>query len=231
MTSASSRQGPTFRPLRLLTVSCLLVFVVLVQLGQWQWMRYEEKREAGARGVERITLVSFTPVPDQTQLVYGVIEGQPVWRVFVPVRSGERFTFIDVDAIPGPNPPDWRTIKSPFQGEAAIQGVPVKPPRPSPFAPAPDKEKHVWYAVDLPAMTEAVGGEFGPPHYIAVPHVGADGALKPNPYAEANSGDPLPPERHMGYAITWWGLAAALLVIYVIYHIRAGRLSFSRSRK
>jgi surfeit locus 1 family protein len=229
--STPRARGMSFRPFRLLTVSCLLVFMVLVQLGQWQWTRYQEKRAAGARGVERVTLVSFTPIPDQIQLVYGVINGEAVWRVFVPVRAGERFTFLDVDAIPGTNPPDWRAIKPPFQGDAAIQGVPVHPHKPSPFAPAPNKDKHTWYAVDLPAMTKAVGGQFGPPYYVSVPYIGADGALKPNPYAEANSGDPLPPERHLGYAITWWGLAAALLVIYVIYHVRAGRLSFSRPRK
>ena len=79
-------------------------------------------------------------------------------------------------------------------------------------------------------MTKAVGGEYGPGYYLAIPYVGANGSLTDNPYAKPNAGDPLPPERHLGYALTWWGLALALVVIYVIYHIRAGRLSFSRPR-
>jgi surfeit locus 1 family protein len=220
-----------FKPLRLLSLASLIAVMAMLQLGHWQWSRYEEKKAAATRGIERTTLVSFTPLNDQIQLVYGLIDGQAVWRVFVPVKSGERFTFIDVAAIPGINPPDWKTIKPPFQGDAAIQGVPVRPHGPSPFTPSPDKAKHVWYAVDLGGMVKAVGGEFGPPYYVAVPYVGKDGALTPNPFARPNAGDPLPPERHLGYAVTWWGLAAALVVIYVIYHLRAGRLSFRRRGK
>jgi surfeit locus 1 family protein len=220
-----------FRPLRLLTLACLLTVVGLIQLGQWQWTRYQDKKAAETRGIERTTLVSFTPLNDQIQLVYGVANGQGVWRVFVPVKSGERYTFIDVAAIASVNPPDWKTIKPPFQGEAAIQGVPVRPHAPPPFTPSPDKAKHVWYAVDLPAMVKAVGGEYGPPFYIAVPYVRANGALTDNPFAQPNAGDTLPPERHLGYAVTWWGLAAALVVIYVVYHLRAGRLSFPRRGK
>lgn len=220
-----------FRPLRLLSLACLLVAITLIQLGQWQWERYQDKKGAATRGIERATLVSFTPLNDQIQLVYGMADGQAVWRVFVPVKQDERFTFIDVAAIPGVNPPDWKTIKSPFQGETAIQGVPVTPHGPSMFTPSPNKEKRVWYAVDLGAMVKAAGGEYGPPYYIAVPYVGADGSLTENPFARPNGGDTLPPERHLGYAVTWWGLAAALVVIYVVYHLRAGRLSFPRRGK
>jgi len=46
-----------------------------------------------------------------------------------------------------------------------------------------------------------------------------------NPYGAPTPVDPLPPERHFGYALTWWGLAAALFVIYWVFHASRGRLS------
>jgi surfeit locus 1 family protein len=213
-----------FRPLPGLTLAALLAMALLVSLGNWQWSRYQEKKTAKDAGIQRVTLVSFEPVKGQIQLVYGLSDGQPVWRIFAPVRSEGAYTFIDVGAVPGLKPPDWRTIKEPFDGTAAIRGVPVKTHPPSFVTPKPDKANHVWYAIDLAAMVEAVGGKAGPSYYVAVPYIGPDGATTPNPYAAANAGDPLPAERHLGYAITWWGLAAGLAGVYVVYHLKAGRL-------
>lgn len=217
-----------FRPLPWLTVFTLLGLIALIGLGRWQWQRYEEKRALGAAGIQTVTLVSFSPVKGQIQLVYGLIEGKPVWRVFAPVSSDREITFIDTGALPGIEPPDWRTVAEPFTGEAAIRGVPIHPRPRSIFAASPDPKRHVWYALDLPAMVKAVGGRYGASYYVAAPYVGPTGALAPNPFARPNAGDPLPPERHLGYAITWWGLAAALLAVYVVYHMNAGRLSFGR---
>jgi surfeit locus 1 family protein len=192
-----------FRPLPILTLAALMAIAVLMALGNWQFARYQEKLSAKSGGIQRVTLVSFEPVKGQIQLVYGLSDGKPVWRIFAPVRSDQETTFIDVGAVPGINPPDWKTIKEPFEGQAAIRGAPVK--------------VH-------PPMVKAVGGKAGPPYYVAAPYIGPDGATAPNPYAAPNAGDPLPPERHLGYAITWWGLAAALLGVYVVYHVKTGRL-------
>jgi cytochrome oxidase assembly protein ShyY1 len=45
--------------------------------------------------------------------------------------------------------------------------------------------------------------------------------------------DPLPselniPDNHLQYALTWFGLAIVLLVIYLRYHYLRGRLKFTR---
>jgi surfeit locus 1 family protein len=213
-----------FRPLPILTLAALFSIALLVSLGNWQWQRYQEKLKAKDAGIQRVTLVSFEPVKGQIQLVYGLANGQPVWRIFAPVNSDGAYTFIDVGAVPGLEPPDYKTIKEPFDGAAALRGTPVTPHRPSLFAPKADPARHVWYAIDLPAMVKAVGGKAGPAYYVAAPYIGPDGSTTPNPYAAPNAGDPLPPERHMGYAITWWGLAAALAGVYVVYHLKAGRL-------
>ena len=73
-------------------------------------------------------------------------------------------------------------------------------------------------------MARAAGYARSEPHFIAARYAGQPS--RPNPFAHAS--DPLPPERHVGYAITWWGLAAGLVVIYALLHVRRGRLSFKR---
>ena len=217
-----------FRPYRLLTLATLLALALLAQLGEWQWRRYQEKR-AHAGEIETMTLVRFAPVLGKLQLVYGVRDGQAVWRLFAPVTQDGEIVFLDMAEYPGLAPPDWRTIKEPFTGDAAIRGAPIRPHAPSLFAAKPDLGRHLWYAVDLPAMAKAAGGEPAS-YYLAVDYLGPDGARTPNPWAQPALRDPLPPERHFGYAITWWGLAAALLGVYAAYHVKAGRLSFGRRK-
>jgi surfeit locus 1 family protein len=34
----------------------------------------------------------------------------------------------------------------------------------------------------------------------------------------------MPPSRHVGYALTWFGLALTLIAVYLAFHHRAGRL-------
>ncbi|WP_421792481.1 SURF1 family protein [Hyphobacterium sp.] len=38
----------------------------------------------------------------------------------------------------------------------------------------------------------------------------------------------VPPSQHLGYALTWWGLALALLGVFAVMHVQAGRLGFTR---
>jgi len=38
----------------------------------------------------------------------------------------------------------------------------------------------------------------------------------------------VPPGQHLGYALTWWGLAIGLIAVYLLMHMQAGRLRFTR---
>ena len=64
-------------------------------------------------------------------------------------------------------------------------------------------------------------------YYIASGYVGADGRAVANPFALAPGADVLPPARHLGYAITWYGLAVVLIAIYFAYHASVGRFGFA----
>ncbi len=215
-----------FRPLPVLSAASLAALLLLVALGAWQWQRFLDKSAARAATPEIVTLSRAEPLAGGVQLVYSVGPQGPVWRVFAPVRQGGRVTFLDTAAIPGLQPPDWRTAPTPFTGPFAVRGVKMVPKPNAPFTPKPDPARRLWYGIDLEAMAARVGAGPTTPFYLALPYVGPDGAAVANPFARPL--DTLPPERHLGYAATWWGLALALVAVYAAFHARAGRLTVVR---
>lgn len=215
-----------FRPLPLMTVLAILALALLVTLGRWQWQRFEEKRALAHAPVAEMTIAEYRPIPEGMQLVFGVLDGQPGWRLLAPVRYGETNVFVDCAFILGPNPPDWRTLRFPpaLAEDLPIEGASVRPSGAAPFTPPASPVDHVWYAVDLEGMARAAGMANVADFYIAMDYIGEDGRPIENPFARLADSDPVPSERHLGYALTWWGLALVLIGIYFAYHISAGRL-------
>ena len=85
------------------------------------------------------------------------------------------------------------------------------PPQQKPgwFVPDNAPRQGEWYWIDLPAMLAAQGLAPAAPFYI-------DADATPNPGGWPRGGVTLPalPNHHLQYAITWFSLAAAALVIY-----------------
>ncbi|MBI1252439.1 MAG: hypothetical protein GC189_13330 [Alphaproteobacteria bacterium] len=233
---AHRRRGVTrmlrFKPLPIMTIVVIAAFAVLVTLGDWQRRRYEEKRDAIAAPNPEITIADYTPVEEGVQFVYGILNGSPGWRVFAPVREGDELVFVDAEFVPGVAPPALDEVRFPasLTHGAPIAGRSVRPGPISPFASPPSPADRTWYAVDLSAMAMASGFEQAAAFYVATDYVGEDGRALPNPFGQGGN-DPLPPERHMGYAITWWSLAAILIAVYFAYHITTGRLRFGVARE
>ena len=152
--------------------------------------------------------------------------------MFAPVQYGDSIVFIDSDFIAGITQPDPREIRvSPaLRLGAPITGASVRPDPPAPLTLPPRPLQRLWFAIDLAAMGRNAGLDNVADFYVTATYVGADGRASPNPFAHGPGVDPLPPARHMGYAITWYGLAMVLLVIYFAYHISTGRLSFAPPR-
>ena len=79
--------------------------------------------------------------------------------------------------------------------------------------PANDPAANRWYWYDRAALADAFGAE-----PLPVVLVESRGVLPPGPAVPV----PQPmavnlPNNHLGYAITWYGLAVALVVIYALY--------------
>ena len=216
-----------FRPLPIMTVVVIVSLAILTMLGDWQMRRYQEKRALALAPTPEMTIADYRPVEEGVQLVYGALNGAPGWRVFAPVQEGETLVYVDAAFMPGAEPPPSDAVRFPasLTHGAPIKGRSVRPGETSPFAPAPSPADRVWYAVDLGAMARAAGFDQVADFYVAADYIGEDGRAIENPFAHAGA-DPLPPERHLGYAITWWGLALVLAGVYFAYHVSVGRLKF-----
>lgn len=90
-------------------------------------------------------------------------------------------------------------------------------------------ENNEFYWIDPDAMLRRAGlAVAAPGYYLAAPEIldTETGAKRPNPRADPLAAQLLRPETHIGYALTWFGLAIALVALYIAMHVVRGRLSF-----
>ena len=201
------------RPLPVMSLCTLLALGLLIWLGAWQWRRFEEKM---TRRFARADIVELAIMPDLNRAVYvfAVRDGRPGWRVFAPAElAGQGMAFVDIAFWPGLEPPRNAFC---FLRDG-VRGVWAAPKPPAGFrAPdAPDQRR--FYTIQLDDMAKSVGLDRVKQRYFA-----ADYGPEPNPFARG--ADPLPPERHLGYALTWWGMAVGLIGMYCAFHVSRGRL-------
>jgi surfeit locus 1 family protein len=231
-----------FRPRLAPTLFTIPVVAVLVALGVWQLQRLEWKSRLIA---ERATAVAAAPVaPPQTLAeartlefhrvtVEGVFlhdkeillnaiaaKGDAGFDVLTPLREAAgRIVFVNRGFVPTElKDPATRTASQPA-GTVHVSGLLRVPPQEKPgwFIPDNRPDRNAWFWIDLPAMAAADGIANLAPFYI-------EADATPNPGGWPRGGvTPLAlPNDHLQYALTWFSLAAALVVIYVVYHSRAG---------
>jgi surfeit locus 1 family protein len=94
---------------------------------------------------------------------------------------------------------------------ASIEGFIRPGERPGPFAATDSPATHRFYTLDPIAIAGALGLRGVADHVLV--------ALGPPTQAEPEPAHalPRPPNNHLSYAITWFGLAIALLVIFIVY--------------
>ena len=88
--------------------------------------------------------------------------------------------------------------------------------RPGWFTPANEPEKRIWYWYDMAALAQATGLRLLP--------VVVEADATPNPGGLPQGGQTRTelPNNHLQYAITWYGLAAALVAVYVAFCFEGG---------
>jgi len=226
-----------FRPLPVLTLFAIPALALLVWLGSWQWTRMGEKADAIAAWESRTDEAPInwlTALCDIRDTFHGrrvlppddtldaeirfhgrSASGELGWRIMstapapacLTVAAGHvmlvqtGFETFRGERLP---PPSTLTI--------------LRPPEPGRFDAENNHETAEFFRFDPAELAVAMDGtlvfaeawliEFGnemPPHLANVP-----------------------PGQHLGYALTWWGLAIGLVGIYLLIHIQASRLRFTR---
>ncbi len=225
----------------------VLAFALLVWLGTWQVQRLQWKEDLIARiGAQKASEpLAVTEVAARQRVgedveflragatgrllherelfVFATVGGQMGWKVVTPLETPDgAMVLVDRGFIPYElKQPETRPESRPA-GIVTVTGtVRTYASGRAPFAPDNDAEANIWHWWALPAMAEAAGIERPLPFILqAEPRPGAPA------WPEASIPDPtLIPNRHLGYALTWFGLAAMLLIVNGLYLIRRLRNS------
>ena len=142
------------------------------------------------------------------------------YQVLTPLRETDgRIVFVNRGYIPGELKDPAKRAAGETAGMVRVEGLLRLPPsgRPAWFLPDNRPDLNYWFWVDLPAMGAAEKLEQVAPFYI-------DADASPNPGGWPRGGVTrlALPNNHLQYAITWFSLAIALTVIYVLFHRRNG---------
>jgi surfeit locus 1 family protein len=230
----------TFRPALWPTVFSLPAFLVLLGLGTWQVDRLHWKerllaeRHAAvaappielprsldeARGLEfRHVRVRGTFRHDKELYLAATSDLGTIGKhVLTPlVFEDGRVVLVNRGFVPDERKDPSRRQAGQVTGIVEVDGLLRLPPERKPvwFVPDNNPDRNFWFWVDLPAMARAAGIDGVLPFYV-------DAGSMPNPGGWPRGGVTRIelPNDHLQYAITWYSLAIALAVIYVLYHRR-----------
>ncbi|MSO81026.1 MAG: SURF1 family protein [Alphaproteobacteria bacterium] len=232
-----------FRPSLWLTLAALPVLAALVALGLWQMQRLAWKDDLNAMRAARLTSSYLHMTPgeiaargaDPALDLHPVIvtgrfdyahefvlqararDGRAGRGLVTPLidAGGRAAVLVDRGWLP---PAGEATTWSRPEGEQRIAGWLSLPFVPGPFAVDNDPARGQWLTIDVPAMRAAAGL----PATAALLVLAGPGATAESlPVARAPEG--VLPSPHLGYAITWFGLAAALVVVWAATGIARGR--------
>ncbi len=223
--------------------------LTLLGLGSWQVQRLHWKRElitrieqrAGATPVtleaalarwERTRDVEYLRVRlggrldhDKERHLYALVEGRVGWRIVTPlVTDGGRIVLVDRGFVPdGLKLPETRR-QGQVETDIVLTGLARAPETQRLFTPDNDVAPNIWYWRDVVGMAASA---LEPPERARVApfFVESEAAPVPGGWPKGGVTRLELPNRHLGYALTWYGLAGALVVVYGFF--ARGRLADS----
>ncbi len=218
------------------TALSLVLGAVLLGLGSWQLERLDWKQALIA---ERAARLAAPPLPlpsgpstpeapgtldfrrvelsghyrhqDELLLVAPSIRGQAGYHVVTPLeRPGGDLVLVSRGWIPYRlRAPETRP-RGQIEGLVTVTGIARTAARQGLFVPDNEPDNGLWYWRDLAGMADHLGREVAPFLVEAGP--------EPNPGGYPVGGQTRAglPNDHLGYALTWYALAAALIAIYFV---------------
>jgi surfeit locus 1 family protein len=134
------------------------------------------------------------------------------------VRPDGTAILVDRGWVPAERAPIETRRRGEVAGEVAMTGIARyrAADRPGWFTPANQPADRIWYWYDLEALARTVGLQLLP--------VVVEADATPNPGGLPVGGQTVTelPNNHLQYAITWYGLAAALVAVYIAFCFDGG---------
>jgi surfeit locus 1 family protein len=238
-----------FRPMLVPTLWLVPGLALLLSLGVWQIDRLHQKealiasvqaglaaapiglpevlRSGVAKSEYRHVRLSGHFLHDREQYLFaqGPASAPGVHVITPLVQQNGEAVLIDRGFVPDELRDPQRRKEGQAEGEVVLTGVVRLPQRGGLFTPAPNRQTHLWFARDVAAISQAAG--------VAVVPVLVEVDATPNPGGWPLGGQTRVdfPNDHLQYAITWFGLALALLGVYLVYHHSRARLMFGDLRR
>ena len=233
---------PDRRPLRLnfwMTVCVVPALMLLIGLGVWQLQRLEWKEGLIAERTAQLALpaVQLSRVPADgwqafelrhvevrgrflhdrsVEIVSRTLRGRAGVHIVTPLVLSDGSGTVLVNRGWAPPPGERRADEMWLpDGAVRLEGVLRAGGKTSAWVPDNEPANDIWFFADPAAMAAATGLEDARPYIIE---------------AAADEGDSRFPvggqtvtavrNDHLQYAITWFSLAAVLVAIFVLYHVR-----------
>jgi surfeit locus 1 family protein len=153
---------------------------------------------------------------EKERYLYAVSDGRVGWHVITPLETeGGDLVLIDRGFVPN----DLRDPSSRPQGQVetvtTVTGIVRAPDKQGLFTPDNEPNANRWFWRDLGAMTRSMfpAGTIE----VAPLFLEADKSPAPGGWPEGGQTRLNIRNDHLQYAITWFLLAAALLIIYALY--------------
>lgn len=237
--AAATRDHSGWRGLLWPTLSMLVGLAVLLSLGTWQLQRKTWKeglladiaartkatpipldearrRQAAGEDVEYTRVVARGRfLHDKEAFVYASGAGGPGFHLYTPLEAASgAILFVNRGFVPEHlKDPGLRRDGLPA-GEVEVVGLLRMPGQKGWFTPDQGSARDVWFWRDLAGMAASA---FGNQHRDIVPFF-VEAEASPGPGWPRGGVSRLElPNRHLEYALTWYGLAAALIGVYFAF--------------
>ncbi len=223
-------------------VATLVGVVLLCVLGTWQLQRLAWKESLVAAIAERahgapVSLavveeraargddVEYTRVAvdgafanDREIHLYALDEsGEPGFHVITPLRLADGSTvLVNRGFVPNELKDPARRAAGQLTGKVSVTGLVRHGDQQATFIPANDVARNIWYWRDMDAMAAAAAGADASRVHRFVVDAEAEPA-PPGGWPRGGVTRLTLPNRHLEYALTWYGLAASLVGVFLAF--------------
>lgn len=226
--------------LLVLTISALVALAILISLGMWQlqrrdWKhalieRIEARADAPARPLEEALArwrrdrdVEYMRVEmtgdlraDQEFHIYTIRDGVAGWRVVSPFETDGRIVMLDRGFVrEALKALEARADQPVPEGEITVTGLARAPGEANFVTPENEPQRNRWYWRDLDSIVAQLPVD---ERKRAAPFfVEAEAGALPGQWPRGGVTQLRLHDRHLSYALTWFGLALTLIGVYAAY--------------